>query len=147
MKSAFTFIESLLVLICLALVLIIAQPAKFQDLQEDIQSRHFFQTLISQLKYSKEKAILENSPTLVHFDGPGQVVLFNQGNKDQDYLVLEIPEVWSLASDYQLIYYGDGRANSFRTIQFNHRYKNKEVRLYFQLGSGIFDQVLYWEDI
>lgn len=139
-------LESLLVLACLSLILLLSQQPNYQGWQEDLISRQFFQSLISELKYCKERAVLENSRGLVSFNGLKQEVLFQYGSQGQVWLRMEIPENWHLGANYQLIYYGDGRANSFRTILFEHRYEDKQVELSFQLGSGIFDKLVYWED-
>ena len=141
MKTAFTLVETLLVLGVLALILSIYQIPQYKQLGQEIEGRQFFDILVQKLHHTKEKAMLENTTYLVSFNGTEDYIVFTQLRAERlDYL-LWVPDFWDLESTFQIRYYGDGRADSFQTVTFLHEFKEEQVDLVFQLGSGIFDLI------
>lgn len=130
-KTAFSIVETLLVLCIVAMTWMLFAHIPRQEWQYQIISRLFFDQIAAEMHLMQQRAILTQIPQTIQVDAEQSTITF----ADVTYT---FPEGWYVMQPYQMTYLSSGRVRQFQTMRFFHENGN-QVAFVFQLGSGKFE--------
>lgn len=138
-KGAFTLVETVLVLLMISLVLIFISFRPPSHLTEEIESRLFFEEVLSRLKLSQQQAIIQNKNIAVIFSVGTQMFTIQDRTVGQLIFRTELPEHIRLTKGSEFLYYPQGGISNFNTVVFQNTRTGQLISLVFQLGNGQFE--------
>lgn len=137
-KSGFTLIETLVVLLVMSFCMALLTLSPSRQMIEKIESRIFFNQVLSGLNLAQEISVLQETQVYVRFWQDSPVVQFQiVGHPTPSQEVL-IPDFWHIEKSLQFTHFPDGRTNQFGTVVFVHQ-DGHRAEIVFQLGSGKFE--------
>lgn len=138
-KLAFTLLETLIVLSMISLMLIFTSFRPSGHLTEEIESRLFFEEVLSRLKLSQQQAIVQNKNISINFSVGTQSFFIQDRTVGQLIYTSELPDHIILTRGNQFLYYPQGRVSNFNTVVFQNTRTGRLISLVFQLGNGQFE--------
>ncbi len=137
-KSGFTLIETLVVLLVISFCMALLTLSPSRQMIEKIESRIFFNQVLSGLNLAQEISVLQETQVYVRFWQNSPVIQFQiVGHPTPSQEVL-IPDFWHIEKSLQFTHFPDGRTNQFGTVVFVHQ-DGHRAEIVFQLGSGKFE--------
>lgn len=137
-KSGFTLIETLVVLLVISFCMALLTLSPSRQMIEKIESRIFFNQVLSGLNLAQEISVLQETQVYVRFWQNSPVIQFQiVGHSTPSQEVL-IPDFWHIEKSLQFTHFPDGRTNQFGTVVFVHQ-DGHRAEIVFQLGSGKFE--------
>lgn len=137
-KNGFTLIETLVVLLVISFCMAILSFSPSRQMIEKIESRIFFNQVLSGLNLAQEISILQETQVYVRFWQDLPFVQFQVIGHPTAIQEVPIPDFWHIEKSLQFTHFPDGRTNQFGTVVFIHQ-DGHRAEIVFQLGSGKFE--------
>lgn len=109
------------------------------NLSKQIESRIFFDEVMSHLKQAQQIAILQKRLISVEFHASLNQLRIRDAYSQERIATLDAPEHIQFQTPYMFMYLQGGGVDQFRTISFYDYDRNQRIYLVFQLGNGQFE--------
>lgn len=138
-KKGYTLMESLIVLVLLSAMSLLLMFRPNINLSKQIESRIFFDEVMSHLKQAQQIAILQKRLISVEFHASLNQLRIRDAYSQERIATLDAPEHIQFQTPYMFMYLQGGGVDQFRTISFYDYDRNQRIYLVFQLGNGQFE--------
>lgn len=135
---AFTLIETLVVLLCCSLFLLLP-VLSIQSWQKRIEVQQFLSSFEKNILFTQQMAIVNSMDTLLFLDEEKQEIFFYSTKQVADKTKLIIPGVLKVSGPKQIVFKkATGNNGNLSKFIFNWQSGKQRIEYQFQLGSGRF---------
>ena len=136
--SAFTLFETLLVLSCCLLFLLIP-TISIQYWQRKIEANQFLASFEKNILFTQQIAILNGKNTQLSLDEQNQKILFYSIQQEEPSKILMVPKTLKVSGPKKIIFKQfTGNNGNLSKFVFYLQFEKKRIEYQFQLGSGRF---------
>ncbi|MBZ6528246.1 prepilin-type N-terminal cleavage/methylation domain-containing protein [Aerococcaceae bacterium DSM 111021] len=138
-KKGYTLIESLIVLVIISGMSLILMIQPDVNITKQIESRMFFDEVMSHLKRAQQLAILQRTIISVEFHASLNQLRIRDIYSQERIATIDAPDHIEFLTPFMFWYLQSGSVDYFRTVSFYDSNIEERIYLVFQLGNGQFE--------